>query len=203
MIIKKLVGKKKEIQTSDVLKCPHCGEILDELDTICPACGNEVRRDGNDVSVKTLAQNIEKYEARNSIYNKVTSALTSRGKMKLSLVDKKEADYIESFPISNNKETMLEFFLYIKKRVEGLHSRKDSKIAWINVWKRKTNEIKTKADIMFPGDINIMNAYDSTIKTIKRIRRKDIAIYTATIVGLLVLLAGIIVFAVLASLGKL
>ena len=80
--------QRKTVYEGEIHKCPNCGEILSSLSVICPSCGYEIRGNKASNSVKEFAMQLANAEN-----------------------DKQKITLIQSYPIPNNKEDILEFLI--------------------------------------------------------------------------------------------
>lgn len=74
--------------------CPHCGAELEEFNTRCPACGEEIRDGRAASSVQVFSNHLEE------IAGQITSAKARRKEM---------TTYISNFNVPNRREDLLEF----------------------------------------------------------------------------------------------
>ena len=72
----------------EIHKCPHCGEVLNSFESVCPTCNYELRGLKSSGAVKELSQKLE-------------NALSERQRIVI----------IKNFPVPNTKEDIFEFML--------------------------------------------------------------------------------------------
>lgn len=91
-------------------KCPNCGDIIDAYESVCEACGYEIRDRKASNSIRELAVKIQEIEN--------TRARTKQNPLKTLFfgqsttdTDKKIVSLVSSFPIPNSKEDLYEFIV--------------------------------------------------------------------------------------------
>ena len=90
-------SKRRVEQAGTVYKCPNCGEVLESMTAVCPACGYEIRNVKASTALKEFSEKL--------------SALTSSDR-KISL--------IQSFPIPNAKEDIYDFLVLTAGNLNAL-----------------------------------------------------------------------------------
>lgn len=80
---------------------------------------------------------------------------------KLSKEEKQMASLIENFPFPNDRESILEALVYTKEKIDFISKEKvDRKSAyWMRLWGSKAEQLKQKADLMFPNDTIVKQSY--------------------------------------------
>lgn len=141
--------QRKTVYEGEIHKCPNCGEILSSLAVICPSCGYEIRGSKASNSVKEFAMQLANAEN-----------------------DKQKITLIQSYPIPNNKEDILEFLILAAtcfdpgENLTGNSVKKDISDAWY----AKVEQSYRKAKMLFANDADftkIQNVYDQTCNRIK------------------------------------
>ncbi len=110
-------SERKIIYDGEIHRCPNCGDIIDAYETICEACGYEIRGRKVVSVVRELALKLEK---------------TNDIKLKEEL--------IRNFYIPNTKEDIYEFFILASSNIKIGNS--DSK-----AWFAKLEQAYQKAQI--------------------------------------------------------
>ena len=138
-------SKKQVEQAGTVYKCPNCGEVLESMTAVCPACGYEVR-------------NVKASNASKDFSEKL-SALTSNNQ-KISL--------IQSFPIPNTKEDVYDFLILTAGNLNGLTqgvsirtmdaAKEQMDIA--AAWYGKLHQCYQKASLLFKDDTEFERVQD-------------------------------------------
>jgi len=96
-----------------------------------------------------------------------TFILFAGPKTLFSQSDMQKKNYIENFPVPNNKEDMIDFLIHASSQIIltlGITNAARKQRAWNNIWNIKCRQIFAKADILFTGD-------SQSQETIKRIKK--------------------------------
>lgn len=142
-------NQRKTVYEGEIHKCPNCGEILSSLAVKCPSCGYEIRGSKASNSVKEFGMHLADVEN-----------------------DMQKITIIQSFPIPNNKEDILEFLILAatcldpNENITGAGVKKDVSDAW----RAKVEQSYQKAKLLFANDADfskIQNVYDQTCNRIK------------------------------------
>jgi hypothetical protein len=193
-------------KAGDIRKCPACGADVESFQTRCSSCGHEF---SNVKVTSSVEQFFEKLNALDQHIYETGSDTQSLGSSLLNMYglggtrkgDKRRINLIESFPIPNAKEDILEFMIMASSRINysGVkwmgnpnamtESRELAK--YNNAWKSKIKQAYTKAKIAFVGDketmaqiIPIMEEIAAAEKKARIKRTVIIAIIVAVFVGL-------------------
>lgn len=172
------------LNSSDLHKCPNCGDNIDSFMTNCPSCGYEVRDIQAASSVKEFADKLAAIEAlriqcaskRMLIYKQ---AYTMES---LSSTDRQIISLIKSYAIPNTKEDLYEFLTLAGSNIdpdlfnEVKHpTHNDPQKAINNAWLAQFEHAYQKAKISFGGDTsfeNVKELYESIHDKIKQNKRK-------------------------------
>ncbi len=102
-----------------IRKCPGCGEIIDAYETVCKACGLEIRGRQTTSVVHELAKKLEQVD-----------------------VIKKKDELIRNFYIPNTKEDIYEFFILAISNIKigGMNT---------DAWMVKLEQAYQKAELSF------------------------------------------------------
>ena len=95
---------RKQEFVGAIKKCSNCGQILQAFQAKCPSCGNEIIGVSNATSVREF-------------FDKYTKAPTNESKFEL----------INSYPIPNTREDLLEFSLLACQQIKALLGSKNAK----------------------------------------------------------------------------
>lgn len=172
-------NQRKTVYEGEIHKCPSCGEILSSLAVICPSCGYEIRGSKASNSVKEFAMHLADVEN-----------------------DMQKITIIQSFPIPNNKEDILEFLILAatcldpSENITGDGVKKEVSDAW----RVKVEQSYQKAKLLFANDVDfpkIQTVYDQTCNRINvsanKIKKKKIGQLLLRTIGLW---GGLIVFVI-------
>lgn len=165
-------NQRKQVFAGDIQKCPNCGELLPSFTANCPSCGYEIRGVEANDSIREFSLNL---------------AHTESDTQKISL--------IQSFPIPNTKEDVLEFIILATTNFNADQSLLDNGIKKdiSDAWFSKIEQSYQKAKLLFAGDKDfskIQNVYDQACNQIKSSKQKakigtiaDIALRTIGLWG--------------------
>lgn len=113
---------------------------------------------------------------------------------KLTAEERQLASVVENFPFPNDRESILAALVYAKEKIDFISKEKiDRKSAyWMRLWCAKAEQLKQKADMMFPNDPIVKESYNEILADDARVKK---TIKIKGIVGL-VILAIVIIFAI-------
>lgn len=110
---------------------------------------------------------------------------------KLTAEEKRLASVIENFPFPNDRESILSALVFAKEKIDFVSketiNRKNA--YWMRLWCAKAEQLKQKADMMFPNDTIVRDSYNEITADENRVNK---VIKIKAIVGLVVLVAAII-----------
>lgn len=163
-------------------KCPNCGDIIDAYESVCKACGYEIRDRKASNSIRELAtkiQEIEKTRARTK-HNPLKALYFGQS---TTDTDKKIVSLVSCFPIPNSKEDLYEFIVLSHSNINvdvydtggNQFKENDARLAISNAWKAKLEQAYQKAKLVFVDDprmSDIQAMYDSVHKSINKAKWK-------------------------------
>lgn len=138
--------KKPTSKAGDLKKCPNCGATLPGFAGKCEECGFELRNIESSSPVKDLIKRLEE------IPKETVNPFAQQGRREKA---------IAGFVVPPTKEDMLELLMLC---LTNIKSGDIAKHAWI----AKAQEVKTKAELLFPGDpmfAHSISEMESTVKT--------------------------------------
>ena len=190
-------GKRKITFDGEVHKCPNCGEVLKGFESVCSACGFEIR--GVKTS-ETVAEFVEKLQKADALRGgSAWIAHQAFGENTLSPVDEQKISIIKNFPIPNTKEDIREFMILASTNLDPILYESQSKIAktaLMGAWKVKLNQAYQKAKMSFGTSSDFRNVHKIYDEKILKPKRKKIALISLAI-AVPVIVAGVVLALVL------
>ena len=116
----------------DLLKCPSCGASVPSFTMLCKECGFEFRNVSANSSIKELS---EKLEHATKTYSKKIDKESG-----LSEVEEVCLQILESSPIPNTKDDLMEFALYFAPKITT-YSIDQGWDGYKDIGKKKQNDI--------------------------------------------------------------
>ena len=170
--------ERKQVFVGTIRKCPNCGAQITTDITKCPSCGFIIEK-----------ENVS--SAMDEFVKKFTSIKTD--------VEKKE--YIETYPVPNNKEDIRGFLNYASNQRDKDYSTKKEKVFWVDAWNNKCRVIVNQAIDFFGTDIefsqylkSFKTEVEKTSSDNKKLKRKLFFSKIVKISVVFVLVIGIIGF---------
>ena len=158
------VEQRKTVYDGEIHRCPNCGDILDAYESVCETCGYERRGTKATSSVQELARKLEAIESQRPPKKAASIFTQAFTQGHISKTDEQKINLIQSFPIPNTKEDVMEFMLLAINNISGTNSS-DIRIAW----QAKLDQIHQKASMILPeADMAQVNAlYEETSKKVR------------------------------------
>ena len=178
-------GKRKIAFDGEIHKCPNCGEILKGFESVCSACGCEIRGVKTSETVTEFAEKLEKTEAVKGGSAWIAHQAFGEGDT-LSPVDEQKVNVIKNYPIPNTKEDIKEFMILAATNLDPALYTTTSKIAkkaLTSAWRMKMEQAYQKAKMSFgaSSDFNsVQKIYNE--KIVKPRRKKAFLIGLAAVV---------------------
>ena len=180
--------KRKEFYDGEVHKCPSCGELVNSFQTKC-SCGYEMRGVRNVSSVLELSNKLQSLESqRGTIKYKIASICNS----KQDIILKQKIEMINTFPIPNTKEDLLEFAILAKSHLVSADRNGDGKLSedereMFMSWNIKLEQCYEKGSIILSGERDILRLQEiiESVRNLKsyKILRKTKGANVASKVG--------------------
>lgn len=165
---------RKTVYDGEIYRCPNCGDILDAYESVCQTCGYERRGARATSSVQELAQKIEQIELQRPIQKKTSIFGQVFKQDYLSGTDWQIINLIQSFPIPNTKEDIMEFAVLAISNVEpdAFSAQYNSvpKKAMSNAWMSKFEQAYQKGKLMFGDNPELENIYSLYVTKKKSIK---------------------------------
>ena len=145
----------KSNKYGDVRKCPACGAMVESFQTKCPECGYEFTNIEANYTTQKLLDALDAINAQTENQGVVSSLLSGMARfMGGDSATIRKCQIIQSFPIPNTKEDLIEMLTlaHTSANTKDRHSDTlaDSKMQ--KIWKGKENQIIAKADIVLKDD---------------------------------------------------
>jgi predicted nucleic acid-binding Zn ribbon protein len=195
-------------KVGNIRKCPNCGAEVPSMTAFCSSCGHEFSNMKVASSVQKLFDKLDALDEK--IYDTSSDKVdvgtqlathffgsggTKRG-------DKAKINLIESFPIPNSKEDIIEFIILASSRInysgadwmgnQNYFSETRELEKYNNAWKSKMKQAHTKARIAFSNDkeamaqimpiLNEFNAADAKARKKKKTMTAIMIIVTVVII---------------------
>ena len=190
---------RKSVYDGEIYRCPNCGDVLDAYESICEACGYERRGAKATNSVQELARKLEEIESLRPAKKRTSIFIQP-----LSTTDEQKISLIQSFPIPNSKEDIMEFAVLAISNVDpdafstinnpNMHT---SKQAISNAWLSKFEQAYQKGQLMFGNspELDKLHSFYIAKKKAIRIKKNGVWILMGVIYGVIGLIFGIIALA--------
>ena len=95
--------------------------------------------------------------------------LTIDSKPKLSIEEAKLVSLIQNYTFPNDRESIVDAIFFIKEKVAFLSQEKATRksLYWLRLWSSKAEQLKHKADLLFPGDVAVQQSYNEICVDLK------------------------------------
>lgn len=155
----------KSEKYGDIRKCPACGTILQSFQTKCNDCGHEFRNITANNAITQLSARL--YEIEKEVISERREAQKDEDDISDSwvenqelnnIINEKKASFIDTFPIPNTKEDMLEFLSLsvpqasVKLSWIDRNVYQTGKNKLIKSWKAKAEQVIMKARFSMKED---------------------------------------------------
>ncbi len=112
---------------------------------------------------------------------------------KLTVEEKRMASLVENFPFPNDRESILSALVFAKEKIDFISKETvNRKTAyWMRLWCAKAEQLKQKADLLFPNDPIVKESYSEISADETRVNK---ILRIKAIVGLVILVVAIIFF---------
>lgn len=117
--------------------------------------------------------------------------VTLKSTPKLSSEEKRLASLIENFPFPNDRESILSALVFAKDKIDFISKESiNRKTAyWMRLWCAKAEQLKQKADMLFPNDTIVKDSYNEILADENRVNK---TIKIKAIVGLVILVIAVV-----------
>ena len=125
--------ERKQVFVGNIRKCPNCGAQITTDTAKCPSCGFVIEKE------------------------KVSSAMDEFAKKFVSLLTEPEKrEFVESYPVPNNKEDLRGFLNYAANQRDKDYPTPANKVFWVDAWNNKCRLIVNQAVDVFGSDAEFM-----------------------------------------------
>lgn len=123
----------------------------------------------------------------------VINLLNTNNTPKLTTEEQQLATFVENYSFPNNREVILEALVFTKEKVDFVSREKASRKTtyWMRLWYSKAEQLKDKADILFPNDTIVERSFQEIVKDKKKIQKSALL---KTIGGIVLLIILIFIF---------
>ena len=188
------MAQARTVTVGQVKKCPSCGQPIESFQGRCPGCGHELSAGEVANSFKEFVKKWEKLEREDADKEVMVAA-------------------IDTFPIPNNREDLLEFSIYVRARLNDFilnathvsdsgggydpsTPTKKNKITY--AWVNKMEQLYLKAQVVLVNDQASLSSITSFYNDIKQARKTNkTAIKKYKIIIGIIIAAIIVIFLVL------
>ncbi len=175
--------QRKTVYDGEIHKCPNCGESTNAFAMNCATCGFEFRNKSASNTIKNFAEKIEMIESSRLPRKKFSRFSVIKNQQEISETDKQKISLINSFPVPNTKEDMLEFMILATSSInmkaydstDNTTSKGEKEIN--RAWFSKVQQIYNKAKISYSTDdvFKIINElYNRCDSNIRKAKKKNI-----------------------------
>lgn len=148
--------ERKQVFAGTIRKCPNCGAQITTDTAKCPACGFIIEKE------------------------KVSSSMEEFAKKFVSFQDEsKKKDFVESYPVPNNKEDIRGFLNYAANQRDKDYTTLKDKAFWTTVWNNKCRLIVNQAFDVFGTESDFMqylrdykSGVEKSSEEVKKIRNR-------------------------------
>lgn len=178
-------------------KCPECGEPIPPFATRCPSCGMEFQGRNSVIMLSRMLDEIESTRPREDRPKR--KLFTSKSEIEyVTPTDNRKATLIQSYPIPNTKEDLIEFVVLASANISPRDLSEEmpttgSGRAISSAWYSKMQQAQAKAVVALADDDKALKAVlkrcEKTEKAISKARRRGYSIIVAAIVFMIVLVA--------------
>ena len=125
--------ERKQIFAGTIRKCPNCGAQITTDTAKCPACGFIIEKEKVSSSMEEFAKKFVSFQN-----------------------ESKKKDFVESYPVPNNKEDIRGFLNYAANQRDKDYATLKDKAFWATVWNNKCRLIVNQAFDVFGTDSDFM-----------------------------------------------
>ncbi|MGN0723330.1 MAG: zinc ribbon domain-containing protein [Treponema sp.] len=121
--------ERTQVFVGTIRKCPNCGEQIGTNTTKCPACGFVIEKRNVSASLDDFVKKLASFDHY-----------------------AKKREYIENYPVPNNKEDIRDFLTYAASQRDKDYDDNVAKAYWVDAWNNKCRQIVNQAFDTFGMD---------------------------------------------------
>ena len=121
--------ERTQVFMGTIRKCPNCGEQIGTNTTKCPACGFVIEKRNVSASLDDFVKKLASFD---------------------HYIKKRE--YIENYPVPNNKEDIRDLLTYAASQRDKDYDDNVAKSYWVDAWNNKCRQIVNQAFDTFGMD---------------------------------------------------
>ena len=121
--------ERTQVFVGTIRKCPNCGEQIGTNATKCPACGFVIEKRNVSASLDDFVKKLASFDHY-----------------------AKKREYIENYPVPNNKEDIRDFLTYAASQRDKDYDDNVAKAYWVDAWNNKCRQIVNQAFDTFGMD---------------------------------------------------
>mgnify|MGYP002622579866 FL=1 len=121
--------ERTQVFMGTIRKCPNCGEQIGTNTTKCPACGFVIEKRNVSASLDDFVKKLASFD---------------------HYIKKRE--YIENYPVPNNKEDIRDLLTYAASQRDKDYDDNVAKAYWVDAWNNKCRQIVNQAFDTFGMD---------------------------------------------------
>lgn len=168
----------KSNKEGELKKCPSCGAPVKSFTSKCPECGHEFRNINAEHSINELFKTLQAIEKNERNKPRAKSFASMLGDIDIEreiAIGHQLSNAIESFPVPNSKESILEFLsmaipqtkIKIQKLFGMTVNTDKGKQSIKNAWISKCEQIIIKARFAFKDDGQLLQEIEMYAKQLK------------------------------------
>lgn len=155
-------------------KCPECGETMPPFATRCSSCGSVLQGKNSVVELSILLDEIERTRPKQDRIRKIRRLRRNNEPEPVTPTDQRKATLIQSFPIPNTKEDLIEFTVLAASNIDPrdfaeTHHSSSSNKAISSAWYAKMQQAEAKALVVLKDDSELKTVLQKCEKIEKRV----------------------------------
>ena len=121
--------ERTQVFVGTIRKCPNCGDQIGTNTTKCPACGFVIEKRNVSASLDDFVKKLASFDHY-----------------------AKKREYIENYPVPNNKEDIRDLLTYAASQRDKDYDDNVAKAYWVDAWNNKCRQIVNQAFDTFGMD---------------------------------------------------